>query len=139
MKSAIAYVDDITLLASGNTAKVARRSLQDFIDVISRWSISNCLCLNPTKCTTMCITPTKRKAIVSAKSAMPLHVNGSALNSALIVKILSVVITSDLSWQEQARAMQFKISHKLSVAEDLGHAERQSSCSNLQNVHQAPF
>ena len=99
-------MDDITLLASGSTAETARSSLQDLIDIVSRWSIANCFCLNPIKCTTMCITPTKRKALVSAQPAMPLHLNGSALNSALTVKILGVVIISDLSWQEQARAVQ---------------------------------
>ena len=108
------------LLASGSTAEAVRSSLRDLIDVVNHWSIANYLCINSTKCTTMCITPTKRKAIVSAQLAMPLQVNGSALNSVLTVKILGVVITSDLSWLEQARVVQSKILRKLSVLQRIG-------------------
>ena len=47
--SVVAYVDNITLLASGDSPYTAAESLQLLLDTVCCWSTRNCLCINPAK------------------------------------------------------------------------------------------
>ena len=49
--AAVAYANDVTLLASRDTATLT--ALQGLLDVVCRWSTINSLYINPSKCMTM--------------------------------------------------------------------------------------
>ena len=118
--SAIAYVDDVTRLASGSIVNEATIVLQDLLNVVRNWSFNNCLRLNPAKCVAMCIMPSKRKAGANSSNITSLKIDTSEIAYASSVKILGVVITTDLDWRQQARAVRTKMAAKLSVLRRIG-------------------
>ena len=94
----IAYVDDVTLIANGETAEFASSVLQNLLKIICLWSADNCLHLNSIKCFSVVIASSKQKAAAAA-SITPkckLLVNGSAIITASSIKILGVIFTSEL-------------------------------------------
>ena len=119
--SVIAYADDTTLIASGPTAHAAETALQTLLNTVYQWSTDNCLHLNPAKCLSMIIAPSKQKAAAAASAprCAP-RINGSAVSTATSIKILGVIFTSELEWQEQARAVRAKVARKLAVLQRIG-------------------
>ena len=114
--SVIAYADDVTLVASYVSATAASAALQRFLDILSVWSTNNCLRLNPTKCTFMCIAPTKQKAATCGLlPGSTLNASGSLIRNTASLKILGVTYTADLDWRQLARNVHSKMSQKLAV------------------------
>ena len=98
-EGSVAYADDAKLIANGETAEIALSALQSLLNIVCLWSADNCLYLNPIKCSSVVIAPSKRKA--AAASITPkckLLVNGSAIITASAIKILGVIFTSELWW-----------------------------------------
>jgi hypothetical protein len=116
--SAVGYADDVTLVASGDTASAAAAAQQSLLDIVSRWSCDNVLRLNSVKCTSMCIAPSKRKA--TSTCAPALNVNGCPISCVLSVKILGVTFTSDLDWRLHAQCVRGKLASKLAVLRRVG-------------------
>jgi hypothetical protein len=116
--SAVGYADDVTLVASGDTAIAAAAAQQSLLDIVSRWSCDNVLRLNSVKCTSMCIAPSKRKA--TSTCAPALNVNGCPISCVLSVKILGVTFTSDLDWRLHAQCVRGKLASKLAVLRRVG-------------------
>ena len=99
--SVIAYTDDVTLIANGETAKIALSALQSLLNIICLWSADNCLHFNPIKCSLVAIAPSKQKAAaISITPICKLLVNGRAIIRASSIKIISVIFTSELRQQE---------------------------------------
>ena len=88
---------------------------------IKLWSVDNYLHLNPIKCLSVIIAPSKRKA--AAASLTPtcrLLVNGNDISTVSSTYILSVIVTMELRWQKQAHAVRSKVARKLSVLQKIG-------------------
>ena len=115
--SVIAYTDDVTLLASGDSLYTAAESLQLLLDTVCRWSTRNCLCLNSAKCSYMCIVPSKCNTASDILGCAP-SINGDLILYMQSVKILGVHFTDDLDWRHQAKSACTQISRKLSVTQD---------------------
>ena len=120
LESAVAYADDTTLIASGDSASTAMDALQSLLDIVSNWSTRNCLRLNPEKCVSMCIAPTKQKSSTCMSSKYILTVNDSQIARVQSVKILGVIFTTELDWRQQARSVRAKFSSKLAVLKRIG-------------------
>lgn len=116
----VAYADNITLLASGSTADAAALELQSMLDTVNRWSLDNCLRLNATKCVAMCIAPSKRKAAAAGGPCHVLTIGTPSLSWVQSVKILGVIVSSNLNWRQHARCVCSKISQKLAVLQRIG-------------------
>ena len=98
-----AYAGDVTLLASSDSPHTAAELLQLLLDTVCRWSTKNCLCLNPAKCSCLCIVPPKHKAASGTLGYTP-SINGAQIPYVQSVKILGVLFTDDLDWRLQAKS-----------------------------------
>ena len=117
----IAYTDDVTLIANSKMTETASFTLQSLLNIVCLRSADNCLHLNPIKCLSVIIAPSKWKA--AAASITPtckLLVNGSAISTVSSIKILGVIFTSELGWQKQALAVCSKVARKLLVLQRFG-------------------
>ena len=112
--SVIAYADDVTLFASGDSVGDAATSLQHLVDAVSVWSFSNCLQLNAAKCSCMHAAPFKRKAAAFLHCS-PINVASTEIADVSSMKILGVIFICDLNWKLKARAIRSKVSRKLGV------------------------
>ena len=110
--SCVAYADDVTLIGKGKTAKDARDSLQNLIDIVSEWSKVSSLTLNAAKCSTMLISP-KLRSKQQPESIQSIMQNGHALALVERMTVLGVVLTNDLSWFAHASYIQGKLSGRL--------------------------
>ena len=110
--AAVAYADNVTLLASGDTATLAATVLQGLLDVVCRWSKINCLHLNPSKCITMCVAAKKSKSTIVTPAV---GITGSPISHVQSVMILGVIFNSDLDWHQHASTVRAKKTKKLAV------------------------
>ena len=94
--SCVAYADVVTLIGKGKTAKDARDSLQNLIDIVSEWSKVSSLTLNAAKCSIMLISP-KLRSKQQPESVQPIMLNGQAVALVEQMTVLDVVLTNDLS------------------------------------------
>ena len=108
----VAYADDVTLIRKEKTAKDARDSLQNLIDIVSEWSKISSLTLNAAKCSTMFISP-KLHSKQQPESIQPIMLNGQALALVERMTVLGVVLTNDLSRCAHASYIQGKLSGRL--------------------------
>ena len=115
--AAVAYADDVTLLASGDTATWAATALQGLLDVVCRWLTINYLHLNPLKCTTMCVAAKKSKSAVVTHEV---NINCSPISHVQSVKILCVTFNSELDWRQHASTLRAKTTKKLAVLRRVG-------------------
>ena len=110
--SCVAYADDITLIGKGKSAKDARDSLQNLIDIVSESSKVSSLTLNAAKCSTMLIS-LKLRSKQQPESIQPIMLNSQALALVERMTVLGVVLTNDLSWCAYASYIQGKLSGRL--------------------------
>jgi hypothetical protein len=117
-QSVVAYADDVTLMTSGDSAGAAAVELQSMLDVVNSWASNNRLSLNPLKCSSMCIAPTRKKTTSTPLNA--LCIGGVNIPDAQTIKILGVIFSSNLDWQQQARSVRAKMNCKLGVLRKIG-------------------
>ena len=100
--SVVAYADDVTMLANGDTANMATNALQYLNDIVGGWFSINCQSLNAAKCSTMCVVPSKKAA-----TGYPHHtpnINSFPIPWVHSVKIFGVFFTNDFDWRQHAKS-----------------------------------
>ena len=100
------YVDDTT--TSQVVAKGGASNAQHIADCVSQWSLDNRVQLNSEKCKELRISFTKKQS-----EFHPILVNGNQLEVVRSAKLLGVIITSDLSWNEHINETVKKASKRL--------------------------
>ena len=100
------YVDDTT--TSEVVAKSGASNAQHIADCVSQWSLDNRVQLNSEKCQELRIPFTKKQS-----EFHPILVNGNQLEVVRSAKLLDVIITSDLSWNEHINETVKKASKRL--------------------------
>ena len=93
----IAYADDVTLIASGDSKSTTITTLQAYLNTAYDWSILNKLCLNPAKCASMLLCPTKLKSDVLHETSASLYIGKTCIQYVFSMKLLGVIFSSDLS------------------------------------------
>ncbi len=116
----LAYADDLSIFHSGDTQAGAATELQQMLNHIYAWSARNGLSLNPLKCFSMVIPPSRRQQ--NSIHSTPLSVNNTPLLQATSLTILGVIFTSDLNWNNQASAVAKKVNGKLRTLFRFGHS-----------------
>ena len=76
-------------------AKGGVSNAQHIVDCVAQWSLDNRVQLNREKCKELRISFTKKQS-----EFHPILVNGNQLEVVRSAKLLGVIITSDLSWNE---------------------------------------
>ena len=107
----IAYADDVTLVASGKSGDSALVSLQELINIMHNCATDNHLCLDAAKCFFMIIPHSVRKAATSYPP-LPIRIGSSNIIFVQLLKILSVILSSTLSWNEHAQNVCSKVAKK---------------------------
>ena len=87
------YVDDTT--TSEVVAKGGASNAQHIADCVSQWSLDNRVQLNSEKCKELRISFTKKQS-----EFHPILVNGNQFEAVRNAKLLGVIITINLSWNE---------------------------------------
>ena len=90
------YVDDITIsevITSG-----ASSVLQSDLDTISSWAKHDNMNLNPKKCKEMIICPLKIPPDIT-----PLNINGCDLKKVSSHKVLGIILSDNLKWNDNIR------------------------------------
>ena len=131
----VAYADDVTLVAYGDSEAEAVTSLQGLVDIISTWSANNYLRLSTTKSVWIVISPELKK------SSQPVDINsrtnqriGLNLFSVPLQKVsslhlLGVLISDNLSWNQHVSSVCIKINSML------GAIRRAGSVANANTRH----
>ena len=99
-------VDDTT--TSEVAAKAGTSNAQHIANCVSQWSLDNRVQLNSEKCKELRISFTKKLS-----EFHPILVNGNQLEVVRSAKLLGVIITSDLSWNEHINETVKKASKRL--------------------------
>ena len=122
----VAYADDVTLVAYGDSEAEAVTSLQGLVDIISTWSANNCLYLSTTKSVWMVISPELKKSL------QPVDINnrtnqrtGLNLFSVPLQKVssrhlLGVLISENLLWNQHVSSVCIKINSMLGTIRRIG-------------------
>ena len=84
----------------------------------SQWSLDNRVQLNSEKCNELRISFTKKQS-----EFHPILVNGNQLEVVRSAKLLGVIITSDLSWNQQINETVKKASRRLNLLVQLKRAK----------------
>ena len=105
-KPSSGLVDNTT--TSEVVAKGGASNAQHIADCVSQWSLDNRVQLNSEKCKELRISFTKKQSEVH-----PILVNGNQLEVVRSAKLLGVIITSDLSWNEHINETVKKASKRL--------------------------
>ena len=116
----IAYADDVTLIASGDSKSTTITMLQACLNTAYDWSILNKLCLNPAKCASMLLCPTKLKSDALRETSASLYIGKTCIQYVFSMKLLGVIFSSDLSWRAHTRTVCSKLSKKLAVLCHIG-------------------
>ena len=116
----IAYADDVTLIASGDSKSTTITTLQACLNTAYDWSILNKLCLNPAKCASMLLCPTKLKSDALHQTSASLYIGKMCIQYVFSMKLLGVIFSSDLSWRAHTRTVCSKLSKKLAVLRRIG-------------------
>ena len=120
-KDVFAYADDVIMIASGATTDAALVALQLLLEIVFSWSISNHFSFNPAKCLSMIIlAKMKQLATCLTIKNIFLHIGDFYINNMPSLKLLGVLITSDLSWREQTRSVCSKMARKLGILHHIG-------------------
>ena len=115
------YVDDTT--TSEVVAKGGVSNAQHIVDCVAQWSLDNRVQLNSEKCKELRISFAKKQCELH-----PILVNGKELGSA---KLLGVIITSDLLWNERVSETINKASKRLYFLVQLKRASFLSTIENM--------
>ena len=105
-KPSSGLVDNTT--TSEVVAKGGASNAQHIADCVSQWSLDNRVQLNSEKCKELRISFTKKLS-----EFHPILVNGNQLEAVRSAKLLGVIITSDLSWNEHINETVKKASKRL--------------------------
>ena len=116
----IAYADDVNLIASGDSKSTTITTLQAFLNTAYDWSILNKLCLNPAKCASMLLCPTKLKSDALHETSASLYIGKMCIQYVFSMKLLGVIFSSDLSWRAHTCTVCSKLSQKLAVLRRIG-------------------
>ena len=105
-KPSSGLVDNTT--TSEVVAKGGASNAQHIADCVSQWSLDNRVQLNSEKCKELRISFTKKQS-----EFHPILVTGNQLEAVRSAKLLGVIITSDLSWNEHINETVKKASKRL--------------------------
>jgi hypothetical protein len=109
------YVDDLTI--GENRAFDDITEVQQSLDSLHEWSVSNKLKLNPSKCQAMCVYFGKNNS-----PDIELRISDHSLAVVQKVKLLGVIIQEDLKWQGQVDNMYSKANGKMFMLRKLKEA-----------------
>jgi ribonuclease P/MRP protein subunit RPP40 len=115
--STMAYADDLTLTAFGDTIDKATLSLQESLTAVHRWSVMNFLHLNTAKCFIMHVAPSLRRR---QPADIALRLGSHRLTAVQQLTILGVTISEDLSWSCHSRRVMAKISSRMAAIRRFG-------------------
>ncbi|CAH8875381.1 unnamed protein product [Trichobilharzia szidati] len=105
----VKYADDLTISMSVNS-QLDCIKINNFLSEISKWSSSNGLKLNPSKCQTVNFSfRCKRKLNEAVGSYDPCKIDDTDIESKYEVKYLGLVLSSDLSWSSHVLAISQRI------------------------------
>ena len=100
------YVDDMTIVESSRGNDI--HTMQSVLDQFSQWADENNMKLNPDKCATMTVCFMK-----NIPQFPPLRISSTELHTVECVKILGVLISSNLRWDKQVNRIYRKASNKI--------------------------
>jgi hypothetical protein len=114
----VAYADDVTLVATGDTFTTACLIMQSFLNIVNQWSVEYGLTISPAKCYAMFISP---KVKTDATIQASLYIGEAQLPIVTSMRILGVTFTNDLSWHVHSNAIRKKISSMTVVIQRFEH------------------
>ena len=107
----IMYADDTVLLTSSNSHETTIRQMQNALNILSDWCITNKLTINPKKTKHMLVARTPDVAAQGAE--LSVNMNGKTLSNVVVYKYLGVNIDNKLSFEEAANDSYLKANRKL--------------------------
>ena len=122
----VAYADDVTLVAYGDSEAEAVTSLQGLVDIISTWSANNCLRLSITNSMWMVISPELKKSSrsvdINSKTNQRIGLNlfSVPLQKVSSLHLMGVLISDSLSWNQHVSSVCIKINSMLSAIRRAG-------------------
>ena len=110
--SAVAYTDDITVIASGTIINSVTSYLQDLQNTIYTWSVRNALHLNIAKSFVMHVMPSLRH---HRSADVSVYLGSCRLAHMHQLSLLGVLLSNDLSLTSQACKVKFKIASRIAA------------------------
>jgi retron-type reverse transcriptase len=115
--NAVAYADDITLIAYGASNEAACQALQSQLNIVSNWSHANGLTISPSKCFVMHISAKIKNNFTTVS---PLYIGTTVLPTVASMRILGVTFTNSLNWSTHNENIRKKIASMTGVIHRFG-------------------
>ena len=116
----LAYADNISLEAQGQTESVATQVLQSLVNQVIDWSITICFNINATKSKWMVISPVLRPSSKTANSPSELLISSSAVERISELLLLGIMHTDNLSWHAHTDVICMKVNCVLGAIRHAG-------------------